>query len=36
VGEIERPGLRLVPVDGGAPIADLLIHIEGNHARRRC
>jgi hypothetical protein len=33
--QIEEPGLRLVPTEGGAPISDLLIHISGAEVRWR-
>ena len=33
--QIEEPGLKLVPEDGGTPIVDLIIHIDGATARWR-
>jgi hypothetical protein len=33
--EIEKPGLKLLPADGGPPITELLIHIDGEEARWR-
>lgn len=30
--EIQRPGLKLEPVDGGEPITSFIIHIEEDHA----
>ena len=33
--QIDAPGLRLLPIDGGAEICDLIIHIEGEVARWR-
>lgn len=33
---IEAPGLKLVPLDGGNAITELLIHIEDGVARWRC
>lgn len=34
--QIEKPGLSLLPADGGAAETDLLIHIEDEKARWRC
>lgn len=33
--QIEEPGLKLVPEDGGTPVVDLIIHIDGATARWR-
>jgi hypothetical protein len=30
--EIEEPGLKLLPTDGGAAISELLIHLDGEEA----
>lgn len=34
--QIERPGLRLEPLDGSSPITELLIHIDGAKTWWRC
>ena len=33
--QIEEPGLKLVQIDGGEPVVNLIIHIEGTTARWR-
>jgi hypothetical protein len=34
--DIERPGLALEPLDGGSPITEFLIHIDGTKTWWRC
>jgi len=34
--KVDQLGLILVPVDGGEPITDFLLHIDGNTAWFRC